>query len=263
MKLKSVWLTLLVGVMSYLTQDSYAQSKLHQQIPQNPIEQIETTLSAHRDIEELDANGDTAVLIAARNGRIDVLRLLVKLGADINVLDRKKRDILNIAITTRNPELARVALELGADPTLVTSIYEGGAIIYGSAKGAVDIVEMLIGAGAPMNRINNIGLTALLEVAILGDGSNNYVKIAQMLVDAGADKTIQDRNGRSAFDHAISRGHKRLGHSVTDSFTTFIHRHRLNKRSQQILKIFQSIIFKELLCKCSRYSQLLITPLHL
>jgi len=51
MKLKSAWLTLLAGVMSYLTQDSYAQSKLHQQISQNPIEQIETTLSTHRDIE--------------------------------------------------------------------------------------------------------------------------------------------------------------------------------------------------------------------
>jgi len=136
--------------------------------------------------------------------------MLVKQGANINALDRKKRDVLNIAISTRNPELARTALQVGIDPTMVTSVYDGGAIIYGSAKGAVEIVDMLLKAGAPVNRINNLGWTALLEVAILGDGSEKYVSIAKMLIQAGADKTIKDKEGRTPFDHAESREHAEL-----------------------------------------------------
>ena len=161
-------------------------------------------------LEHRNAAGDTAVLSAARKGDLALLQRLVEAGADINALDPKKRDDLNIAITTRNPDLARKALSLGADPSLVTSVYDGGAVIYGSAKGAVEIVGMLIEAGAPVNRINNVGWTALLEVAILGDGSERYQKIARMLINAGADASIADRDQRKPFDHAVSRGHTEL-----------------------------------------------------
>ena len=161
-------------------------------------------------LEAKNSDGDTAVIVAARHGQLEMLRFLVKNGANINILDRRKRDVLNIAITTKNPELVRVALDLGSDPTLVTSVYDGGAIIYGSAKGAVEIVELLIKAGAPVNRVNNLGWTALLEVAILGDGSENYISIAEMLIKAGADKTITDKEGKTPFDHASSKGHVKL-----------------------------------------------------
>ncbi|MGH1440308.1 MAG: ankyrin repeat domain-containing protein [Cellvibrionaceae bacterium] len=162
------------------------------------------------NLEQRNHLGDTAVIVAARNGQLEILRLLVENGANINALDSKKRDVLNIAISTRNPALAQLALQLGADPTMVTSVYDGGAIIYGSAKGAVEIVEMLIKAGAPVNRINNLGWTALLEVAILGNNSKEYIAIAQMLIAAGADRSIKDNEGKTAFDHAKDRGNHEL-----------------------------------------------------
>lgn len=162
------------------------------------------------DLEKVNAAGDTAVLVAARAGDLDALLALVQAGANVNAMDRKRRDVLNIAITTQNPALAELALSLGADPTMVTSVYDGAAIIYGSAKGAVEIVRMLTQAGAPVNRVNNLGWTALLEVAILGDGSKDYRDIAAMLIASGADPAIRDRDGRTAFDHAQAKGHAAL-----------------------------------------------------
>lgn len=180
-------------------------------IKRGSIEKLKLNLNSQAiDLEQRNLIGDTPVIVAARNGNLDILRLLVKHGANINALDRKKRDVLNIAITSRNPELARTALQLGADPTMVTSVYKGGAIIYGSAKGAVEIVDMLIKAGAPVNRVNRLGWSALLEVAILGDGSQAYVTIAGMLIKAGGDKTIRDRDGQTPYDHAKSRGYSQL-----------------------------------------------------
>jgi len=201
----------LVLVSSCTATKPMAQTQdLYDQIVSGTLADIRAALGPDVDIEKRNKAGDTAVLIAARNGRVDVLSLLVESGANINVLDLKKRDVLNIAITTNNPELARVALELGVDPAMITSVYEGGAIIYGAAKGAVEIVDMLIGVGAPLNRVNNLGWTALLEVAILGDGSSKYRRIAHALIEAGADKTVKDKQGMSAYDHAVLRGHDRL-----------------------------------------------------
>ena len=162
------------------------------------------------DIDARNEVGDTALLLAARAGNLDALTLLVEAGADINAQDRNKRGILNIAITTQNLDLARHSLLLGADPTAVTSVYEGGAIIYGSAKGDVAIVELLISADAPVNRVNNLGWTALLEVAILGDGSEPYLQIAKMLIDGGADPGQKDKDGLVAYDHASAKDHHEL-----------------------------------------------------
>jgi len=179
-------------------------------IPQATLAELEPILAAHDNLEERNAAGDTAVIVAAREGRIDILEQLVQHGANINALDLKKRDVLNIAVTTRNPDLARVALKLGADATMVTSVYDGGAIIYASAKGATDIVKMLLEAGAPVNRVNNLGWTALLEVAILGSDTKPYHDIAMQLIAAGADKSITDNDGKSPFDHARAKGYTEL-----------------------------------------------------
>ncbi len=125
-------------------------------------------------------------------------------------MNHKHRDILNIAISVRNPEIARLALQAGADPTLVTSVYQGSALIYATHQAQLEIIQMLITAGAPLNRVNNLGWTALLEAAILGDGSEDYASAVKLLLDAGADKSIVDKKGKTPLDHARDKGHQLL-----------------------------------------------------
>ena len=179
-------------------------------IQANDVGLITQSLSPNTDINRPNSSGDSPLISAARIGNLKVMDLLLKHGANINQLDAKKRDILNIAISHKNPDLARWALANGIDPTMVTSIYEGSALIYACHQGQVEIVSMLINAGAPLNRINNIGWTALLETTVLGDGSEKYQQITRLLVDVGADKTIADRNGKTPLDHAKERGHKEI-----------------------------------------------------
>ncbi|MFX8183932.1 ankyrin repeat domain-containing protein, partial [Acinetobacter baumannii] len=42
---------------------------------------------------------------------------------------------------------------------------------------------------------NNLGLTALIEAVAMGDGSDKYEKIVQLLLDAGADPNMPARAG--------------------------------------------------------------------
>ncbi|QUS56027.1 ankyrin repeat domain-containing protein [Pseudovibrio brasiliensis] len=180
------------------------------------LRKLDQIAQAGSSLDLRNEEGDTAIIIAARRGDLSVLEHLVKLGADINLQDANKRDVLNIAITTRNPDLARRALDLGIDPAMVTSVYEGSALIYGSHQGAVEIVSMLIDAGAPLDHVNNLGWTALLEATILGDGSEPYQAIVEKLVEAGANKTIADRNGSLPIDHARNKGHTEIVELLED-----------------------------------------------
>ena len=57
-----------------------------------------------------------------------------------------------------------------------------------------------------MNHVNNLGWTALLEAVILGDGSPPYQEIVRILLGAGADRELADRDGLTALDHARAQG---------------------------------------------------------
>jgi len=186
---------------------------LVQQQSQSKISDYLTSLAEgerSKALESKFANGDTSLLFAAREQNLALYDLLIEFGANPDALDANDRDVLNIAILLQNTELAKRAIAAGNDVQLVTSRFEGSALIYASHQAQVEIVELLIAAGAPLDRVNNIGWTALLEATVLGDGSQAYQDIVAALVSAGADRTIADRQGLTPLEHATKRGHQEI-----------------------------------------------------
>ena len=55
---------------------------------------------------------------------------------------------------------------MGPDP----SPYDGTALIAAAHLGHHEVVRALVEAGAPLDHVNNLGWTALIEAVILGDG---------------------------------------------------------------------------------------------
>ena len=68
-------------------------------------------------------------------------------------------------------------------------------------------MKALIRAGAPLDHVNNLGWTALIEAVILGDGGPRHVETARALVEAGANANIADRQGVTPLQHARQRGY--------------------------------------------------------
>ena len=58
--------------------------------------------------------------------------------------------------------------------------------------------------------VNRLGWTALLEAVILGDGGPAHRKIVRLLVDAGADVNLADREGVTPLEHARRRGYNEI-----------------------------------------------------
>jgi len=68
--------------------------------------------------------------------------------------------------------------------------------------------------GAPLDHVNNLGWTALIEAVVLGDGGPDHVRTVQYLVEAGADLSIPDRDGVTALQHAEGRNYTEIAEII-------------------------------------------------
>jgi ankyrin repeat protein len=69
---------------------------------------------------------------------------------------------------------------------------------------------VLVEANAPLDHINNLGWTALIEAVVLGDGGREHSETVRLLVEAGANKSIADWDGRTPLEHAKARGYEEI-----------------------------------------------------
>lgn len=158
------------------------------------------------DPDMRDAYGRTPLHVAAFTGRHEIMRLLVAAGADPNALENDRYDIVTIAAVANDAPTLEVALVIGAKATNVTSRYDGTALIAAAHLGHVEVVRLLVGAGAPLDHVNNLGWTAVIESIVLGDGGPRHTETLKLLVDAGANVNLPDANGHSPRALAQSRG---------------------------------------------------------
>ena len=121
------------------------------------------------DVSAQDANGWSAVHLAAREGNAALLRLLLEKGADLNRVCACK-GFLNARDWTPLQIAAR--------------------------RGRTEVVDLLLGGGADLRQANSRGATALHE-AVEGDTP----AIVQSLVKKGADPRARDNEGKTPLDY--------------------------------------------------------------
>ncbi len=170
------------------------------------VAEIRRLTSNGADVNARDPRGRTPVHVAAFASEDEALIALAEAGADMNALEGRAYDVVTIAAVADDPQLLSLAIELGNDPGLVTSPYDGTALIAAAHLGHVEIVRRLIAAGAPLDHINNLHWTAVMESVVLGDGGANHQAVLDALLVAGADRTLADRDGVTPLQHAERRG---------------------------------------------------------
>jgi ankyrin repeat protein len=183
---------------------------LHDAAARGNVAEIEQLMAEGEKPNIQDANSRTPLHVAAYLRQYGAARALIRLGANPNALDAQRYDILTIAAVNNDLEMLKIALEGGANARAITSPYDGTALIAAAHRGHVDIVRALIAAKAPLNHVNNLGWTALLEAVVLGNGGTNHTAVVEALVRAGADVTLPDRDGVTALTHARRRGFSQI-----------------------------------------------------
>lgn len=154
-----------------------------------------------------DGHGRTPLMVAAYRRDLAAARALIKAGADINALDSQRYDVVTISSVINDVAMLKLAIESGANTGLITSPYDGTALIAAAHLGHVEVVETLIASKAPLDHVNNLGWTALIEAIVLGDGGPRHVACLRALVDAGANVDIPDSGGVRPLSMARGRGY--------------------------------------------------------
>ncbi|TCR63634.1 ankyrin repeat domain-containing protein [Bosea sp. BK604] len=169
--------------------------------------EIRRLVTARAELDARDGNGRTPLHVATFRGHAEAARLLIAAGAQPGLLDDQRYDAVTIASVRDDEPMLKALIASGASAALVTSRYDGTALIAAAHLGHDGVVRELIRAGAPLDHVNNLGWTALMEAVVLGDGGPRHVETVRALVTAGADRRIADRQGVTPLQHAKARGY--------------------------------------------------------
>lgn len=140
---------------------------------------------------------DLALMKAARKGHTEVVKTLLENGANINAQDEDGETALIVAAQNGHTETVKILLENGADVNIIATYasyyrnlstadlrakdYDGNTALAKAAhRGAVEIVKMLLDAGAKVNIKDEFG-TPLTQAA-----ENDHIEIVKILLENGA-----------------------------------------------------------------------------
>jgi ankyrin repeat protein len=165
----------------------------------------ELLIDCGADVNALRQDGVAVLNGPVERENTDLLRLLLKHGANPNYKDRFGWTLLMRAVWKGYPEVADILLEFGAE----TKDPNGGTLLHVAAAGGhLPMVEHLLKRGADVNARDNLGLTPLHEVASLcqPDEGPAIQPVVECLIAHGADVNLGDNDGRTCVHAALENG---------------------------------------------------------
>lgn len=183
-------------------------------------------------MDEVDGNGDTPLVIAATAGHVQMIRLLLCVGAKTHTTDRSARSPLMCAAAKRQLAAIQVLLGVGADP-LQEDIHGKTVLDYAVEADDADLLEALLGGMHAGGRLYKHMPALIRQAAMAGKiasvrrlrvmhadlpdargclalavmATTNQLKAVQTLLTAGANLHHRDRDGHTAFTLAAANGH--------------------------------------------------------
>ncbi len=169
------------------------------------IEIVRLLLEAGANLEAGNAKGSTPLLLAAENDRGEIIRYLLEKGARVDGPAGDSSSPLKTAAGLGNESAVRALLDGGAD---INSQKDGSLtpLMAACVMGKVDTVRTLLYLGANVHVRLAENETALMYSA-QNTATGNLI-IVKMLVNAGADVSVKAGDGK--FIHEIAAENKLL-----------------------------------------------------
>ncbi|KAG2427573.1 hypothetical protein HXX76_012227 [Chlamydomonas incerta] len=144
---------------------------------------------------------------AAESNKPACIPILVKAGADVNIINTNNRKT-PLVIATENGALATVValLEAGADPNISYEAWESSVLYFAVWKGLTEIALAIIKAGGDLNAGKEETKDSPLGYAAW-DGQ---VEVVKALVEAGADINHTNKEKKTALDLARTKYHTEI-----------------------------------------------------
>ena len=185
--------------------------------PSAPI--VRLLASKGADVKVRDAFGNTTLVAAAVGNDLDTIRFVLDAGVDVNEAGKMNVTPLVESAYHGNTAAVKLLLSKGAKPNVVAlapvlfplEFPKSGPIALGNVTPLLaaasseqpQLVKALLDAGADVNAKDGRNMTPLM-IAVATNRQN--AAVIRMLVDRGADATVQSSAGETAVDWARKLG---------------------------------------------------------
>ncbi|XP_026811034.1 protein fem-1 homolog B-like [Rhopalosiphum maidis] len=132
--------------------------------------------------------GATALWCAAGTGSIEVVKILVENGANVNFLTETKSSPLRAACYLGHLNIVEYLVEHGANVN-ITNIYNSTCLMIASHNNHKEVVEYLLIKGADINKQTNCGSTAMHFAA-----QADNLEIAKLLITFNAQQLKNEQS---------------------------------------------------------------------
>lgn len=201
-----LWMALLGITIPACAQKNDMKELLHTAALNNDTVTIREVLAKGADKEARDAEGRTPLMAATYHNHVDAAKILIAAGANVNAQDKILNSPFLYAGAEGFTEIVKMCMKAGVDYK-VFNRYGGSALIPACEHAHVEVVAALLSdKNFPIDHINRLGWTGLLEAVVLGTGSAQHVQVVKMLIAAGADLNIADKDGVTSLTHAKRKG---------------------------------------------------------
>lgn len=147
------------------------------------------------------------LLDAVSSGDLDLTRRLIDEGCPVDAVAENRDTALKVAVTEGRVEVVALLLGLGADPEqLMGSAHDFYALQVASMQGSKELISALLNGGARANGRAHSKKPTPLRVAVT-HGRDDAV---QLLLAYGADADGAGVEPGDAVDEACARGHRNI-----------------------------------------------------
>lgn len=178
-----------------------AQEDFFWAIDQGNVSQAAKLLQQNVDIDLVNLEGYTALMVAAKTNNGSLAKLLLEKGANANIRNKYRETAIMLASYQGQTDMAKLLHSHGAD------IHHAGwnPLLYATTNGHVDTIRWLLDEKADINTPSDNGTTPLM-MAVRG----NHIDAVQLLLSRGADVRIKNEQGENALVWAKKREYPRI-----------------------------------------------------
>ncbi|GAB6020532.1 hypothetical protein CHUAL_003215 [Chamberlinius hualienensis] len=182
-----------LGGINRANRDTY--TPLHLACIQGHLDVVKSLVKYGADMEKptgLGKNKATPLMLVCQHGHLEMLKFLVNSGAKLDARDKLKRTAMTYAVMNGHAHIASHLLRMGCDPSTADS--SGNSLLhYAVAYGWWFCIKLLLDAGAILNCCNDWMITPL-GIAFL----KGHIGLAESLLhQSNIDLEFKDDNGLS------------------------------------------------------------------